>query len=505
MSTTGNLRLAFVIEAIDRATATVGRVNKVIDRITQPINRVRGATQALVRESRFERVQAAWAKLGNAGQNFSNWVRGAASGVAALTFAAAGVGFAMQRSFDSVDRLSDQAQKLGITTQAYQKLGFAAKLSGSSEEEMGTALQFLSQNMVEAINGSKEMQAWFSRVGLSSQQLSKMNVQQVLERISDVFEQVGDSGQNAAAKIAFAKAVMGRSGADMVQTLNRGSKGLQDLYSKAERMGVVLSTDTVSRISAFNDEVDVMSAVTKSAFATVAGAAIPVLTRVVNGVTEWSNANRDLVATRVAEFVERVLPKLPAFLTAVVQIGGAVAALVILVNDVVQALGGWEAVMAALVGVIIGKGLVAMYSLTTATWGFVAALAATPFGWVAAGIAALVVGAGVVIRYWEPISEFFSGLWDKITRIFSALRRITNTSSEGAPSIYASADEWARYRGTAGGGAPGMLAAAGATRADVSGRIRIEVDSQGKLRRFEAEGSKGIEFDGYAGVPMAGP
>lgn len=58
--------------------------------------------------------------------------------------------------------------------------------------------------------------------------------------------------------------------------------------------------------------------------------------------------------------------------------------------------------------------------LTTAFASLGAAIMATPIGWIAAGVAALVVGAIAIYKYWEPIKAFFSGFWAGLKEGFTA-------------------------------------------------------------------------------------
>lgn len=499
MSNGSNLRLAFVIEAIDRATATVTRVNKVIDKATEPLRRVRAATTALLRESRFDRLKAAWSDLGERGQGLLAWGQGVTTMLFGVGAAGGAAAFAIKRNVDAVDRALDQSKKLGITVAEYQRMGYAAQMNGSSADEMGQALQFLSQNMIEAVNGSKEAAAWFARVGIPLDALKKMNVSQVVDRIADTFLRVGDAGQNAAKKIALTRALMGRGGAELVQTFNLGSAGLRGFYAEADKLGGVVSQEAAQAMADFNDEFDRMRFAAGGAMTAISRETLPVLTDLVKRITDWTVANRDLIATRVAQFVEDVLPKLPGFVSAVVEVTGAIAALVMAANTVANALGGWETVMAVLAGVMIGKGLLAVWGLTTAVWGLGVAMWATPIGWLVAGVAGLALVAGLVVTNWEKVKTVFNDVLDVVSKVFGAFGSKTTVPAEGAPSIYAGAEEWAAYRGRQGGGV-GALAGSG----ELGGRLRIDVNTEGRARATEVQKAPGglVDFDVYSGRAM---
>ncbi len=56
--------------------------------------------------------------------------------------------------------------------------------------------------------------------------------------------------------------------------------------------------------------------------------------------------------------------------------------------------------------------------MTAAQWALNAAMMANPIGLIILGIMALIAVVALVVRYWEPLSAFFSGLWDGIKAAF---------------------------------------------------------------------------------------
>ncbi|EKI0737952.1 phage tail tape measure protein [Vibrio parahaemolyticus] len=58
--------------------------------------------------------------------------------------------------------------------------------------------------------------------------------------------------------------------------------------------------------------------------------------------------------------------------------------------------------------------------MTGAQWALNAAMMANPIGLVIAGVMALVGVVALVVKYWEPLGAFFSGLWSRIKGAFSA-------------------------------------------------------------------------------------
>lgn len=124
-----------------------------------------------------------------------------------------------------------------------------------------------------------------------------------------------------------------------------------------------------------------------------------VLTPVVRGITNFVDSNRELVGTAILVAGGLTAVRLGVLATQFAFTflrGGAlnVIGLFTRLSPMVSA-AGWALRLAS----------VAMGALG-------AAIAATPIGWVVAGIAAIAAGGALVYKYWEPLKAFFSGFFD---------------------------------------------------------------------------------------------
>lgn len=513
------LKLSFVISAVDKATEKVRNVNRAIDKITEPARRVRASFNALLKESRFDRISSAVSNLRDRMGELAGWGRNAVGAFAAVAAAAGGVFFAMKRTADQIDRVGDTAKVLGIATEEFSKMGYAAQLNGSSQEEMGEALRFLSRNMVAATSGSKEAAAWFHRVGIPLERIKKMRVTEVFEAIADRFKLAGDAGGNAEKKIAIMQALLGRSGTQLKQVLDLGSAGLNEFYKEAERVGAVISTDTAEAMGEFNDGVDRMRFSLFGVMSVITRAALPALNAVVKRVTEWASANRDVIGTKVAAFVDALMTKLPPFLDAVVQIGSALGIVFGALNAVAQALGGWDTVLVTISATIAGKLVWSLGLAAKALWGVGAAFAMTPFGWFMAGVAALAGSVYLIYKHWGPIKDFFTGLWDNIKKAFSAgidwivdkVMSIVRWIADKIIAFNNMLPDWAKkytphgmlVNAAAGAAesltAPVPSAVGGGQAVNVGGTLKIEIDQQGRARVAELKSSsQDFEIDVYS-------
>jgi len=512
MSKNGQLKLAFVIEAIDKATSNLTKINKTIDKLTEPARRVRASFRDLIKESRFERVSSAVTRVGDRFDALRSKVAGIVGGLSAIGAGAGAAAWGFKSVADRVDELRDSAKLIDVTTQELQRLGYAAQMNGSSEQEMAEALKFLSKNMGEAIGGSAELTQWFARMGISLQELrSGMGVTEVFARIADQFHGAAGTADNSARKIQTMMALMGRSGAGMRQTLELGRKKLNEFANEADRLGVTLSDETVEAMADFNDSFDRTKLTLFGALANMLKAIAPPLQKLLNQFAEWTGANRAMLATRFVEWLDEAIPTVKDFAGAVVMLVKFLAGLASAANWVVQALGGWSNVAAVVAGVITGQLVVALAGLGSALWGVAAAFLATPFGWFAAGIAA-VIGLGVLIyKKWEPIKAFFVDLWDSIV---AGLNKVNNLVPNWIKRIVPGAmlfDAAVKAVTPAPGAAPvpaAIAAPQASGRTEVGGTLNIKIDQDGRVKKTDLQKApwSPMDFDvSYTGGPLALP
>lgn len=482
----GNLRLAFVIDAVDRATATVARINKTIDRLTEPARRVRAAFTGLIRESRFERITDSVDRVHQRFGALQGTLGGVRSMLTSVAFATGGALFGFKGIANEVDAVADRAKLLSITTQELQRLGYAAQMNGSSQDELGEALKFLSKNLTEANNGSKEMVTWFARMGVSQERLKRIGLVELFGAIADKFEQVGDVGQNGAKKIAAMQALLGRSGSSMKQVLDLGSAGIKRFADEADRLGVTLSDETVVAMADFNDGWDRLKATLFGAAANALRAMTPTLDRLLGQLTEWTAANRGLIATRFAEWVDRIVPRLPAIARGLGQVGTLVASLTSAANRFAQAIGGWENLLAAIAGVIGAKMVVQVGLLTASLWSLGAASLANPLGLILITVTALVAALPLLIVHFDKVVEKLYAMKEAAPRwLMQPLENSwfgrTFTSHSPSPQPQGSWDA--------------ALPGAGGGRAQVGGTITVKIDQEGRAKPGGVSKSPGSPVD----------
>ena len=133
-------------------------------------------------------------------------------------------------------RLYDLSKSIGITTEALQRLQFAAGQMGSSAEALNIGIQFLSKNLGEAALGLAADQKLFDALNITSK-----TADQALLQLADTFSGI----QDASLKAALAAKIFGRgSGPELVAFLSQGSKAITEQMQVASVYG-----DEISQIA----------------------------------------------------------------------------------------------------------------------------------------------------------------------------------------------------------------------------------------------------------------
>ena len=172
------------------------------------------------------RLQSDMAKAQSTVDGFAKSAKTAFSGI----FAGAsvyGIANFIKGSLDAADSLSKLSQKVGISVEDLSEYKHIAEMSGASLEQFAKGIELLSRNMVDAAQGTGEAKEAFQLLGISVAD-SAGQMRSNKEVMLDVAERFSKM-QDGATKTAMAMKLFGKSGAELIPTLNEGKEGLQKL------------------------------------------------------------------------------------------------------------------------------------------------------------------------------------------------------------------------------------------------------------------------------------
>lgn len=162
---------------------------------------------------------------------------------------AAGIGLLVKSSLQSIDTLGKTATKLGVTSQALQKLRYASNLAGVETRTVDMAVQRFTRRLSEAANGTGEAKDALKELGLNAKELAKQPLDKQMLKLADAFDNVQSSGD----KVRLAFKLFDSEGVSFVNTLEGGSAALQQMFQDAEGLGFILSSSAVKGVEEAND------------------------------------------------------------------------------------------------------------------------------------------------------------------------------------------------------------------------------------------------------------
>jgi len=162
---------------------------------------------------------------------------------------AAGIGLLVKSSLQSIDTLGKTAQKLGVTSQALQKLRYASNLAGVETRTVDMAVQRFTRRLSEAANGTGEAKDALKELGLNAKELAKQPLDKQMLALADAFENVDDAGTQV--RLGFK--LFDSEAVGMINTLKGGSAALQQMFQEAEGLGFILSSSAVKGVEEAND------------------------------------------------------------------------------------------------------------------------------------------------------------------------------------------------------------------------------------------------------------
>ena len=324
---------------------------------------------------------------------------------------------------DYASAAQDAATKVGGTARDIQRYGYAAKMSGSSQEELNACLGIFSKNLANAVQGkNKTLVNVFKQLGISMTDANgKMRTTtELLPDIANAMRSQATESQKA----YIATQLFGRGGQSLIQMLEGGAEGLNELTAEAERMGIVVDQDGVDSAKAFGDNLDRLKFSLLGVSLSIGQHIIPIIEPMINAFREWIITNREMIATAIVDYCREFAETLKQ-----IDFKALVTTMIDFVkqcNSIFKALGGLKTVAIAISAIFASKLLTSIFGivsavsmLTKAVWGLGMAILSTPVGWILAVIAAVIYAIYMIYNHWDELVAFFKASWEFIFSIFS--------------------------------------------------------------------------------------
>lgn len=202
--------------------------------------------------SAFDKIKGATDKIAQGAKNVADKTKGLslAGGAVATGILATG-----RNAIKTADDLATMSARTGLSTDMLQKFAYASDMVEVSTEELASAMAKMKKNMGDAPDK-------FAALGISV-----TNADGTFRNIEDVFyEALGALSQigNETERDLAAMDLFGKGADTLAMIIDDGGASLQEYGTKAQEMGLILSEDTIGKLTSTGDTIDEMKARTMS-------------------------------------------------------------------------------------------------------------------------------------------------------------------------------------------------------------------------------------------------
>jgi len=188
--------------------------------------------------------------------------------VKAVGIAAIAAGF---KGLESLNRLSADAQNIGVAASSLAVLEHAASRSSVEATALHAGLGRLLKTMGDARNGSSEAAKAFSDIGLSVEDLKGKSADELFAVVSQKLSEINDPALQASAGAKL----LGKGFGELKPLVDRGADAVKNFSAEARAMGLVMTKDQEQRAEKANGAWDRFKAACEGATRQIGAALAP--------------------------------------------------------------------------------------------------------------------------------------------------------------------------------------------------------------------------------------
>ena len=329
---------------------------------------------------------------------------------------------------DEIDKLSERT---GINREELQRWKYAAGQSGADIGKLEVGIKTLSASMVSAADGGAKQTAAFEALGISLEDLANKSQEEIFDSVI-----TGLAGmEQGAERNALGNSLLGKSYTELLPLINAGADGIDELKTRADELGLVMSEDAILAGVAFGDTMDDVNLVLGTLGKEVGQVVMPKLTEFLNFILDkvptirgYVDQVAEVAETALTFVVDRIIPPLTEGITWIID---NLDILVPLVGAIGTAFLTWNVVtMVQGIATAIKGFTFATEGATLAQQALNLVMANNPIGIVISVIAALAAGIVVLwntnedfrnacIEIWGNIKTKAEEIWGRVTYFFT--------------------------------------------------------------------------------------
>lgn len=336
------------ISAVDNATKSIDAINKRLASLRAPVDRF---NQSIAKFSNVSGIT----KMRQGFEGLARSVFGAATSLArvvpamgALTGAAslAGMGQLVSHWADFGAQLQNTSRRLGMSTTALHGMQNAARLAGAGGTSLTDGLRSLGDAMQDAVAGrAPEAMRLFQLLGMEihASSFEARSAGDIMPQLADRIASI----RNPAIQAALATRLFGSAGEALLPYLRRGAAGMREYEDRARRYGL-MNAEGARQADRLREAQTTLALSVEGLGNSIAEKLGPILGPLLTQFADWIATNREIIATRIGEYVKRFADWLKELdFGAVVQ---GMRDFWHTIDDTVKSMGGWETVSKVIFG-----------------------------------------------------------------------------------------------------------------------------------------------------------
>jgi len=384
---------AVVVSVVDRATATLNKINKSIAGTTAPVRGLSAAMAKLGDTTGISRLGTALGGLSSIGGRIGSALTSVAAPLAAITGAASIGGLArLTTQFSDLTRQTvNTGASIGLTGNQMRQFSAALRIGGVSTETATSAIINLRTTMQDAAwgrnnNAARILSTW--GYSLSAIRSGAVDLDTALPDLAARFAAMRDP----IAAGALATELFGSAGADLLPILRRGREAMREYLDEGRRSAGITSAQAAAA-TALGQAQSRLGVAVEGLGTKISTALTPVLLPIISGMSRWIELNGEWLSQNVAGMLDGMATALGSVARAISAITGGD-------GSTEDGAAKMTALVTVLGGVAAASAITRMTGLGTALGGVVAGVrglsvlaAANP--WVAGLLVAGAVAYGV--------------------------------------------------------------------------------------------------------------
>lgn len=387
---------------------TINTVLKLKDEFTKNINKASKSASNLTAKTKVTEKQ-----IKRTAQSMkTNFVNGAkVAGKAMLVLGGATVtalGKITKETTETLDQIDKVSQRLGLSTEAYQKWNYVLSQSGVDITTMQVGLKTLTNTVGKAEKAGSVAGTAFEELGISIDDLKGASRDKIFETTIKALQNVEDGTQKA----ILANKLFGKSGQNILPLLNQTNASTEELLNKAEELGLVIDSDTIQAGVNLTDTIDTLKRSMSALGMQIGATIIPYVQRFADYVIQHM--------PQIKKVVENVMNGIKKLASAVKFLHDNMNVILPIITAVATALAGWKivAIITAMIETwtAIQSAMNIVLGVTNTT------LLACPLTWIIVGISALI---GVLVAVKLKFGSFKNAI-EALTQKFPALNGVIN-------------------------------------------------------------------------------